>query len=69
MVENKKLVDLFKDLQQTLSVPNKGDKEYTFPIGNFFKLLVYLAGDHTFDLIITDMSGNTKSGKLVLTVE
>lgn len=69
VVENKKLVDLFKDLGQTLTVPNEGDTEYTFPIGNFFGLLVFLPGDHTFDLIITDMSGNTKSGKLVLTVE
>ena len=69
VVENQNLVNLFTSLNQTLSVPNEGDKEYTFPIGNFFKLLVFLAGDHTFDLIITDMSGNTKSGKLVLTVE
>lgn len=69
VVKNQKLVDLFTDLGQTLTVPNEGDKEYTFPIGNFFGLLVFLSGDHTFDLIITDMNGNTKSGKLVLTVE
>lgn len=69
VVENQKLVDLFKDLGQTLTVPNEGDTEYTFPIGNFFGLLVFLSGDHTFDLVITDMNGNTKNGKLVLTVE
>ena len=69
VVQNQKLVNLFTDLGQTLTVPNEGDTEYTFPIGNFFGLLAYIAGDHTFDLIITDMNGNTKSGKLVLTVE
>lgn len=69
VVENQKLVDLFDSLNQTLTVPNEGDKEYTFPIGNFFGLLAFLSGDHTFDLIITDMNGNTKSGQLVLTVE
>lgn len=69
VVKNQKLVDLFTDLGQTLTVPNEGDMEYTFPIGNFFSLLVFLSGDHTFDLVITDMNGNTKNGKLVLTVE
>ena len=69
VVQNQKLVDLFKDLGQTLTVPKEGDTEYTFPIGNFFGLLVFLSGEHTFDLIITDMNGNTKSGTLVLTVK
>lgn len=69
VVANQAVVDLFVDLGQTLTVPNVGDKEYTFPIGNFFGLLVFLSGDHTFDLVITDMNGNTKSGSLTLTVE
>ena len=69
VVENQNLVNLFSSLNQTLSVPKEGDKEYTFPIGNFFRFLAVLPGDHTFDLIITDMNGKTKRGTLVLTVE
>jgi hypothetical protein len=60
---------LFTELGQTLAVPSEGDLEYTFPIGNFFTLLSVLSGEHDFTLTITDMQGNTKNGKLRLTVE
>lgn len=63
------LVALFSDLGQELSVPAEGDKEYVFPIGNFFPFLVILPGDHTFILSVTDMNGNTKDGQLTLTIE
>lgn len=69
IVENQKLVALFTSLNQTLNVPNEGDTDYTFPIGNFFNLLSVLPGEHTFKLVITDMNGNTKSGQLTLTVD
>lgn len=69
VVGNDILVKLFSDLGQTLSVPTEGDKEYIFPIGNFFILLSFLPGDHTFDLIVTDMKDNVKEGRVVLTVE
>lgn len=69
VVNNQNMITLFDDLGQTLTVPAIGDKEYTFPIGNFFALLAFLPGEHTFDLIITDMDGNTKDGVLKLTVE
>lgn len=69
VVENQNMVALFSDLGQTLAVPSEGDLEYTFPIGNFFTLLTVLPGEHNFTLIITDMQGNTKNGKLKLTVE
>ncbi len=69
IVDNQDVVSLFVDLGQPLSIPSKGDKSYTFPIGNFFNLLAFLSGTHTFDLVITDMDGNTKAGKLTLTVE
>ena len=69
VVANGGLVTLFEDLGQTLEVPAEGDVEYVFPIGNFFGLLVFLPGDHTFELVVTDMQGNTKSGALTLTVE
>ena len=63
------MVGLFTDLGQTLTVPSEGDTEYTFPIGNFFTLLAFLPGEHTFTLTITDLQGNTKNGVLKLTVE
>lgn len=68
VVDNQNMVALFGELGQTLAVPSEGDLEYTFPIGNFFTLLSVLSGEHTFTLTITDMEGNTKNGKLVLTV-
>ncbi len=69
VVENQEMVRLFGDLGQTLAVPSTGDTEYVFPIGNFFSLLAFLPGEHSFTLVITDMEGNTKNGELTLTVE
>lgn len=69
VVGNQKVVKLFEALNKPLSVPSEGDTEYTFPIGNFFTLLSLLPGEHTFDLVITDMQGDKKSGSLTLTVE
>lgn len=69
VVENQEMIRLFGDLGQTLAVPSTGDTEYVFPIGNFFSLLAFLPGEHSFTLIITDMEGNTKNGELTLTVE
>lgn len=69
VVGNNEMISLFSDLGQTLAIPSVGDKEYTFPIGNFFTLLAFLPGEHTFTLTITDMQGNTKDGLLKLTVE
>ena len=68
VVGNQNMITLFESLGQSLSVPSEGDTEYTFPIGNFFFFLDVLPGDHTFELLVTDMKGNTKKGKLVLTV-
>ena len=69
VVGNDEMIRLFSDLGQTLAIPSQGDKEYTFPIGNFFTLLAFLPGEHTFTLTITDMQGNTKDGVLKLAVE
>lgn len=68
IVENQNVVLLFNSLEQTLSVPEQGDKEYTFPIGNFFAMLQVLVGEHRFHLTVTDMNGNTQSGSLLITV-
>lgn len=69
VVENQAMVNLFEELGQTLSVPVKGDKEYTFPIGNFFSLLSMFPGEHSFALTIADMENNVKNGVLKLTIE
>ena len=69
VVDNQNMIALFEGLGQSLSIPLQGDLEYTFPIGNFFVFLDVLPGDHTFTLTVTDMKGNTKNGKLVLTVK
>lgn len=69
IVGNHSLVSLFSDLGQSLEVPTIGDSQYTFPIGNFFTLLTFLPGEHSFYLTVTDMNGNTESGTLTLTVE
>ena len=69
VVGNQEMVRLFADLQKPLDVPSVGDKEYTFPIGNFFTLLQFLPGEHTFSLTIVDMEDNIKNGFLKLTVE
>ena len=68
IVGNQNVVSLFESLGQELSVPAEGDKEYTFPIGNFFGFLHVLAGKHRFHLTVTDMNGNTQSGSLLITV-
>lgn len=70
VVENTKMERLFVEgLQQSLTVPSAGDTEYTFPIGNFFSLLAFLPGEHTFTLTVTDMQDGVKNGQLTLTVE
>lgn len=69
IVDNQSVVQLFNDLNQPLSVPSLGDTDYTFPIGNFFGLLGFLSGQHTFNMVVEDMEGHTKNGVLVLTVE
>lgn len=69
VVENQEMVRLFGDLGQTLAVPLVGDVEYVFPIGNFFGLLAFLPGEHSFTLTIIDVQGGIKNGKLKLIVE
>lgn len=68
VVANQNLVKLFEGLGQPLAVPAVGDKEYTFPVGNFFGFLMVLPGEHQFALTVTDMDGNKKSGTVKVTV-
>ena len=68
VVGNNDLVNFFKGLGQTLSVPAEGDTSYDFPIGNFFPLLDVMSGTHTFHLTAKDMNDNIKSGTVIVTV-
>lgn len=68
VVGNESLVSFFSGLGKTLSVPAEGDKEYKFPVGNFFSLLDVMSGTHTFHLTCTDMNGKKKSGSVIITV-
>ena len=68
VVGNTDLVSFFSGLGKNLSVPAEGDPSYDFPVGNFFTLLDVMSGTHTFNLTVTDMNGNKKSGSVVITV-
>ena len=56
-----------------LSLPSEGDTSYEFPIYGFYETLLAL-GDtdegktHTFDIVVTDLSGHTYTGTLNITV-
>ena len=69
VVENQNLVAFLESLGKTISVPNKGDKEYTFKVGEFFMFLGILQGHHTFTMTVTDMNGNSKVGSFIITIE
>lgn len=69
VVENQGLVDFLGSLGKEITVPSQGDKNYTFPVGQFFGFLSLLPGEHTFKMTVADMAGNEESGTIVLTVE
>ena len=68
IVGNQSVETLFENLGQPLTVPNEGDTEYNFPIGNFFGFLQVLVGKHTCLLTVHDMNGAEKSGSLNITI-
>ncbi|MCQ2186483.1 MAG: DUF4493 domain-containing protein [Bacteroidales bacterium] len=68
VVGNTSLQDLFEMLEQEAAIPAEGDKQYTFPVGNFFVFLAGLPGTHNFEMKVTDMEGAVKSGTVIITV-
>lgn len=68
VVDNQNLVNFLGGLGQNLTVPAVGDKNYTFPVGNFFLFLAILPGTHNFDMTVTDVNNNTKTGTITVTV-
>lgn len=67
-VGNTTLVEFLGSLGKEITVPQQGDKEYTFPVGQFFGFLGILPGEHNFIMTVTDLQGNTNSGTIKITV-
>ena len=68
VVENQELVAFLGSVGKEITVPTKGDKNYTFPVGQFYAFLGILTGSHNFVMTITDMEGNTKTGTVKITI-
>ena len=68
VVGNTALVDFLAGLGQTITVPAKADKAYSFPVGNFFSFFEMLSGVHTVKLTVSDAAGNSSSGTVTVTV-
>jgi hypothetical protein len=68
VVENQGLVDFLGGLGKVITVPNQGDTDYTFPVGQFYLFLGILPGEHNFEMTVTDTQGKTKSGVVKITI-
>lgn len=68
IVDNSNVIDVFNSVEQEVTIPILGQKEYTFPIGNFFTLLGGMSGSHTFNMTVTDMNDVQKSGSITIKV-
>lgn len=68
VVGNQNLVEFLGSLNKIITVPSEGDKEYVFPVGQFYSFLGILPGHHNFIMTVTDMNGNTKSGTIKITI-
>lgn len=68
VVGNQNLVAFLGGLGKTITVPAQGDKNYTFPVGQFYGFLGLLPGAHNFVMTVTDMEGNKKSGTVKVTI-
>lgn len=68
VVGNQGLVEFLGSLHKVITVPSQGDKEYTFPVGQFYSFLGILPGHHNFIMTVTDMKGNVKSGTIQITI-
>jgi hypothetical protein len=68
VVGNQNLVAFLGGLGKTITVPAEGDKNYTFPVGQFYLFLGILPGEHNFVMTVTDMEGNKKTGTVKVTI-
>lgn len=68
VVGNQNLVAFLGSLGKTITVPAEGDKNYTFPVGQFYLFLGILPGEHNFVMTVTDKDGNKKTGTVKVTI-
>ena len=68
VVGNDNLVSFLASLNKTITVPAEGEKNYTFPVGQFYLFLGILPGEHHFSLTVKDMEDNVKSGVVDVTI-
>ena len=68
VVGNQNLVAFLGGLGKTITVPAEGDKNYTFPVGQFYLFLGILPGAHDFVMTVTDKEGNKKTGTVKVTI-
>ena len=68
VVGNQNLVAFLGGLGKTITVPAEGDKNYTFPVGQFYIFLGILPGAHDFVMTVTDKEGNKKTGTVKVTI-
>lgn len=68
VVGNQNLVAFLASLGKDITVPAAGDKNYTFPVGQFYLFLGILSGEHNFIMTVTDINGVTKSGTIKVTI-
>lgn len=69
VVANQNLVSFLEGLDKTITVPAAGDKDYTFPVGQFYGFLGILPGTHNFTLTVIDAEDNQKVGTVQVTIK
>lgn len=68
VVGNQNLVAFLAKLNKVITVPAEEDESYVFPVGQFYLFLSLLPGNHDFEMIVTDMKDNKKSGVIKVTI-
>ena len=68
VVGNQNLVAFLGGLDKVITVPDEGQQDYTFPVGQFYLFLGILPGEHNFVMTVTDMKGNKKTGTVKVTI-
>lgn len=61
LINNTQLEDLF-------TLPETGQKEYTFSLGSLGSMLALFDGNHTFEINVTDANGKTASDALKVNI-
>ena len=72
LVDNNDLESVFEELGMDIKAPAENDKEYKFPVGQFFPLLQGMKATtddgHVFNITVEDVNGKTASSSLSVKV-